>query len=376
MKKVLWMLTLAALLAALALPALGFDPATPPAQRSAILFCWDGAQRDHVKECLSKGELPNLAALIKEGGITDIDISGHATDTKAGHTQMLTGLDPDVTGVSSNSKFKAIPAGCSIFEVLEKQFGDDKITTIMVTSKGHHVGCCAASTPEAIAEAKKKLAALPKAKAGKKKNRKNQNAGAAATTAGGEKTGVVDPDAAAQANKKKSANRQALMATINNTAGEPFLNVSKSIDVWDGEKSRTHDVSGPAMLENLDKYGKGRFFAFFHFSDPDHTGHNHGENSKEYNQALIDCDAELGKVVKKLKDLGAYDKTMVFVNGDHGFDEGKTSHSSAPHVILAGNKKLSAKSGNQRDIVPTLLTEMGADTSMVEPKLTGKALTK
>lgn len=371
MRKLLYIVSLAAILAALCLPGFCFDPATPAAQRNAILFSWDGAQRDHMKECLAKGELPNLAALIKEGGMVNIDISGHATDTKAGHTQMLTGYDPDVTGVMSNGKFKAIPEGYSIFERLEKQFGDDNIATIMLTGKTHHVGACPASTPEQITEAKKKLAALPKVKRpGKKKN------AAAGATTGAAKTGLVDPDAAVLAKKPKSAARQRLNGIIQNAAGEPFLNVSKAIDVWDGEKSRTYEKNGPLMLGYLDKYGKGRFFAFFHFSDPDHQGHTFNENSKEYNTALIECDKELGDCVKKLKALGIYDKTMVFVNADHGFDEGKTSHSNAPYVVLAANMKSLTKAGHQRDIVPTILTEMGVDVAKVEPKLTGSVLTK
>ncbi|MCL6519848.1 MAG: alkaline phosphatase family protein [Armatimonadetes bacterium] len=346
------------LLVALCLPGFCFNPATPPSQRNAILFSWDGVQKDHLNECFSRNELPNLAKLISEGNMVKIDISGHNTDTKAGHTQMLTGYDPDVTGVMSNSKFKAIPAGLSIFERLEKQFGDDNIATIMVTGKTHHIGSCPPSTPEQIAQAK---AQLEKIKARNKPNNK---------------TGIADPDAAAQAQQKRKAQVQRLNAIIQNTDGEPFFHVSKNIDIWDGEKSRTCEVNGPLMINYLDKYGKGRFFAFYHFSDPDHTGHNHGENSKEHNDAIIACDKWLGEIVKKLKDLGVYDKTMIFVTADHGFDEGKTSHSNAPYVFLASNVKSLKRDGHQRDIAPTILNEMGVDISKLEPKFKGVVLTK
>ena len=66
---------------------------------NVVLIGWDGAQRDHVKECLARGELPALKALADEGAMVDIDIIG-ATDTKAGWTQILTGYNPEVTGVS------------------------------------------------------------------------------------------------------------------------------------------------------------------------------------------------------------------------------------------------------------------------------------
>jgi len=354
-------LVLVLLLAALSLPALGFDPATPPAQRNAILFSWDGVQRDHLNECLARNELPNLSALIAEGKMVKIEVTNHKTDTKAGHTQMLTGYDPDVTGVFSNGKFKAIPEGLSIFERLEKRFGDDNITTLMVTAKTHHVGSCAPSTPKQIAEAKRQLKEL-----------------------GTVKQQVQDPDAerqrqaaagAARRARQATAARQRLEAIIRNDAGEPFYLTTKNVDVWDGEKGRDNTVVGPLMMGYLDKYAKGRFFAFYHFSDPDHMGHNHGENSQQYTDAIIACDKWLGETVKKLKALGIYDKTMLFVNADHGFDEGKKGHGNAPYVYLAANLKSLTRDGDQRDIVPTILTEMGVDTAKFESKLKGAVLT-
>ena len=50
----------------------------------------------------------------------DIEVSGHVTDTKAGHAQMLTGYDSNLTGVFSNTRFQPIPRGYSIFERLQE----------------------------------------------------------------------------------------------------------------------------------------------------------------------------------------------------------------------------------------------------------------
>jgi hypothetical protein len=286
-------------------------------------------------ECLSRNELPNLAALIKEGNIVSIDITGHQTATKPGHVQMLTGYDPDVTGTKSNAEFKIIPKGFSIFERLESGFGSDKIATIMITGCSHHIGDCPPSKPEEIEKAKAELA-----------------------------KGDLSPD-----------ERENRVFIIQNTDGEPFYHVTRSIDFWDGEQRRDSKINGPIMLDALGKYGKGRFFAFFHFRDPDHEGHTFGENSEQYTHAIIDCDKWLGEVVKKLKDLGVYDKTMVFVTSDHGFDEGTKGHSNAPHVTLAANLRTLTKNGNQRDIVPTILTEMGVDISNSRPKYKGVGLT-
>jgi predicted AlkP superfamily pyrophosphatase or phosphodiesterase len=324
--------------------AIAFDKSVPPSQRNAILICWDGAQRNHVNECLKNKELPNLAALAQEGKMVEIDVVGHKTDTKAGHAQMLTGYDPEATGVFSNAQYKPIPLGYTIFEDLQKQFGKDKIATIMLTGKDHHIGSC--GPRQAIQPAKK---------AGKN------------TVAEDEETAKLKPRQRARAVAKQVA--------TTNKEGEPWYLVKASFTVWDGDIARPASEVGPKCLEYIDKYGKGRLFAFFHFCDPDHEGHRSGENSKEYNDALIECDQWLGKIVEELKKEKLYDKTVVMVTADHGFDEGLKAHKDAPYVVLATNDPKITRKGDQRDIVPTILVEMGADPSKVDPKLPGKPLT-
>ena len=121
-----------------ATPAAAFDAKTPATDRDAILISWDGALREHVRANLAAGKLPNLARLAKGGSLVDIDVTGHITDTKAGHAQILSGYGPDRTGVRSDSDFSSIPAGLSIFERLRKTF--PSLTTIMLTGKDHNLG--------------------------------------------------------------------------------------------------------------------------------------------------------------------------------------------------------------------------------------------
>jgi hypothetical protein len=117
-----------------------FDAKTRPQDRNAILISWDGALREHVRADLAQGKLPSLARLTKSGALVDIDVTGHQTDTKAGHTQMLTGYGPELTGVYSDGKFDSIPSGYSIFERLTQSYGKQGITTIMLTGKDHNLG--------------------------------------------------------------------------------------------------------------------------------------------------------------------------------------------------------------------------------------------
>jgi hypothetical protein len=121
-----------------ATPAAAFDPKTPATDRDAILISWDGALREHVRDDLAAGKLPNLARLVKGGSLVDIDVTGHITDTKAGHAELLSGYGPDRTGVVSDGDFAPIPAGLSVFERLRKAFPN--LTTIMLTGKDHNLG--------------------------------------------------------------------------------------------------------------------------------------------------------------------------------------------------------------------------------------------
>jgi len=107
---------------------------------NVILWSWDATQRNHCLELLKKGELPNLKALINEGVFLNLTIIDHRTDTKAGHTQMLTGYRWHHTGVFSNGMFfQPIPNGYTLLERVEGYFGKGNVATCMITGKKGHM---------------------------------------------------------------------------------------------------------------------------------------------------------------------------------------------------------------------------------------------
>jgi len=66
-----------------------------------------------------------------------------------------------------------------------------------------------------------------------------------------------------------------------------------------------HKVGRPKIPKEVRKLIKDRpFFFFVHFAEPDHLGHAQGENSNEYNDALISDDLWTGKIMQKVKELG------------------------------------------------------------------------
>jgi len=155
--------------------------------------------------------------------------------------------------------------------------------------------------------------------------------------------------------------------------GKPYYNMKKATDVFVNGLTY-NDVVGATALGYLDQYRDTPFFFFIHFAEVDTKGHANGENSREYNSALISDDYWLGRIMQRLRLLGLYDQTLLYVTADHGFDEGETTHSDAPYVFLATNDRLVLRSGERADIAPTILYRFGLDLTKIFPPLNGSPL--
>ncbi|MDQ7824902.1 MAG: alkaline phosphatase family protein [Candidatus Eremiobacteraeota bacterium] len=265
--------------------------------QNIILIGWDGVQREHLKECIARNEIPHLMKLSSEGAMVDIDVNG-ATDTKAGWAQILTGYKPEITGVYSNKNYRPIPKGYTVFERLENSLGNNAIVTAAIIAKNGNVG------------------AKP---------------------------------------------------------GQPYFYTKEGMDLFINALGKNEAVTRKA-LETMEKYKNRPFFFFIHYGEVDHMGHRQGENSKEYNDAIVSCDTALGLIVKKLRELKLYDRTLVYVTADHGFDEGMTHHHNAPRVFLATNDKGAKHPGHREDITPTIVKRFGLDLKQIKPPLDGKPL--
>jgi predicted AlkP superfamily pyrophosphatase or phosphodiesterase len=303
--------------------------------RNIILISWDGVDRSTIKELLAREKVPNLAHLLQEGSFQEIEVRGHATVTKPGHAEMLTGLSADVTGVYGNlhGTYRPIPEGYTIFEHLQTYLGKDSIATIFV--------------------------------AGKKAN------------LGGRGPGVV-PLAKRPATTSKHSQGGHLPEGADDIPtmeieGEPFFLTKKHLDVFDVEQ-RDADIVGPLCLRYLKQYKAMRFFAFLHFSDPDHAGHLHGSDSSQYRQAMVDCDKWLGRIILWLKQENLYGSTLIYVTTDHGFDLHARDHNNAPHSWLVTNDKCVGKGGIIADIAATILVRFGVDLAKLTTPLLGKPL--
>jgi arylsulfatase A-like enzyme len=321
--------------------------------KNIIVIGWDAADRFHVKALLEKGELPNLAALIKEGALLDIDIITGATDTKAGWTQLLTGYIPEKTGVYNNGRYEPIPEGYTVFERSKKHFGPGNVETVSIIAKKDHVdndppfrGTFEEWKKEVMKKVEKIRVKYP--------------------------FYHLNPETAVDQEGGRIIKRDG--QRIVEVPGKPWYRVSRNFDLWVNGLEENEKVTEQALRE-LDKRKDQRFFFFIHFAQPDHLGHQFGENAIEFDEGIRWDDHSTGLIIDRLKKLGIYEKTLVYIISDHGFDRGKKTHLYAPFVFVATNDPTTVrKEGTREDIAPTLLKKFGLDLSKIEPALDGYPL--
>jgi hypothetical protein len=309
----------------------GQEVAEEPVRR-AILIGWDGADRDRIREYMKAGDLPALQGLADRGTIVSIDIL-RTTDTKAGWTQILTGYEPEKTGVFNNWRYRPIPRGYTVFERLKEVYGPDFLT-IAVIGKHNNLGC---EGPKMIPSSGKK----------KPKKVKDQN----------KEIKIVEKEG-----KKYES-----------IPGKPYFFTAKSMDVFENGLRKDKKV-GTRALELLDQHHHEDFFIFVHFAEIDTKGHHTGEGSAKQRQAYISADTWTGRILERLEELGIADETYVYVTSDHGFDKGQKQHKDAPYVFLATNDPNVVRRGERADIAPTMLESLGIDPSTIDPPLDGHPL--
>jgi hypothetical protein len=269
-----------------------------------VVVGWDGTQRDHFWQCYNQelpecsGGLPSVQAL-SGGVIFDNTTTSGGTATKPGWAQILSGYNAEVTGVFDNGDYQPIPEGYTVFEKIEDHLGHDNVVTMFVSGKGVHTG---------------------------------------GACVGEETTCDGVPCIEDQ--------------------GQPWCLTKNHLDYYENDL-RQNNVVGNRALTLLETHQNDLFFAFILFRDPDVTGHWKGEDSVEYSEKMIEVDYWLGMIVAKLQELGIYEQTLVYVITDHGFDEGMLRHVNAPYGFLATNDPMVMRSGDRKDLAPTILERYG-----------------
>jgi len=281
------------------------DPDNP----NIILLGWDGVQQNHFYELLNQGQLVNVDTLKENGAIVNLTITDHATDTKGGWSQVLTGYRWWKTGIYSNQLwFNSIPTNYTIIERLENHYGRENIKTAFITGFRFEM-------------------------------------------------------------EIQDLTYSTKNGTYTNQA--PYSNIPSKVDLVDVNFRMANKTTSIA-LQFIEDNQNTQFFTFIHFGEPDYAGHipEGGENSELYSQAIKECDHWLGQIIQKLKDLNIYHKTFIYLTSDHGYDENGRSHLYAPDIVLVTNNNNVNRNGDQTDIAPTIYHSLGI-LNTIKPKLDG-----
>ncbi len=311
---------------------------------SALLVGWDGVRRERLQELLDQGALPNLRALIARGGMVPTQVTTGSTQTKPGWAEILTGRSADAMGIESNSVYRPVPRGATIFEILQRlRRWRGGIATIFIGGKDSNIGSrgpheicvnCIHRMPPDYAQDqwwdRAKIAPITKTKCG-------------------------------------------LPMRWVRREGEPYFYTAKVLDDYETALGGA-DAVGPRALAALDRVRGRRFIAFIHFEDPDEQGHRHNEGSPQYDDAIRLADAWLGRLVERLRVDGLSERTAVFVTTDHAFDATQRYHECAPDTFLATGVPRPMRPGDRKDVTPTILDALGYDPAALRPRLDGRSL--
>lgn len=123
---------------------------------------------------------------------------------------------------------------------------------------------------------------------------------------------------------------------------------------WDGisflfdQDACDDDVQAAGTAEVLEvalrQLEKKPTFMFVCFDGTDHVGHSVGWGSPEYQEEMKTMDANIGKILAKIDELGIADETVVYVNADHGgsgkgHGEARLDHMEVPYIVYGAGIK-------------------------------------
>lgn len=146
--------------------------------------------------------------------------------------------------------------------------------------------------------------------------------------------------------------------------------VYSDVDYWYAGDVYSN-VCADLAIDFVKSYSASSFFLFVHFRDPDSAGHSYGENSQQYEDALVECDTQMGRILSALDSQGILNSTAIVLTADHGFMEGGKGHETSPYptgdpntyttfiVCNQGTVEPLGWGWDQNDVAPTLYSLMG-----------------
>jgi predicted AlkP superfamily pyrophosphatase or phosphodiesterase len=117
-----------------------------------------------------------------------------------------------------------------------------------------------------------------------------------------------------------------------------FGNILEDVDYFFAEDKPAPRAAANQARRRIYEWHEQDFFIVAHFNQPDVKGHKHGVNSRKYEEAILRCDAELGRILQKLDSYGILQETTIYILSDHGFGSPRPkNHKDAPNTFIISN---------------------------------------
>lgn len=132
------------------------------------------------------------------------------------------------------------------------------------------------------------------------------------------------------------------------------------------------------VIEALDAIGDSPFFLFVHYKAADVLAHSVGDGSRQYREAIIQNDVQLGAVLQLLVNRELLPSTEVYVTTDHGFHGIFHVNDEDPAIVdtwfASLRHDLTLVHSSILDVTPTVLTALGIPTDGIAPPYRGRSL--
>ncbi len=147
------------------------------------------------------------------------------------------------------------------------------------------------------------------------------------------------------------------------------------------EMERPGNVVADVALDWLDKNYQKKFFLWMHLYDPHYpyrppAPYSQDYGSRPYDGEIAFADAQVGRLLRFLKEKGLYQSTLIVLSGDHGEslgEHGEKTHGffiynatlQVPLILRLPQGKLAKQISAQvslTDIMPTVLQILKVDT--------------
>ncbi len=283
--------------AALAAGAVGCAPDAPPKvrladsvvvpQRCGLVFWVDGLDIDHYQRLLAAGKLPNIKHFLVDRGVTVRNaVASLPTITYANNVSLSTGLLPGHHGVVGNKWFdrnELVFQNYALIKTYQQVDGDFSAETIY----------------EALSD---------------------------------EFTATI-------------------LTPVRRGATRPIDNWASAGIAWHFGYQKTINRLTTLRFELIAdlarRKGKWPKFIVAYFVTPDTLGHSHGASSPQYEEMLLDVDAQIGNICRSLNEAGILERTYITLVTDHGVVD------TPNHLDVAGRFRL-VRDKPMKKAVPTI----------------------